>query len=278
MEELARAAAAGDSKAVAELVGRMGRPWDEETRSAAYKAVLALPPEAVEPEIQRACRAGDPVLREHALAVAGNRKWPWALDAAREALADEGFPRRYVGAWVLGELGRAEAAPALAAALAAGGETAREATRALVKLGKAGVPAILEAAPSLSPAARVQAVLALGDIRDRRAKSFLVAALRDPQTRAPAAWALGMLGDPEAAGALVSLLDDPDWRVRLEAARALGVLEARGAEAGLERLRTDDPVPAVREWAARSLALVRKTPQTFRDAKGEERLPDSVYR
>ncbi|WP_025322873.1 HEAT repeat domain-containing protein [Deferrisoma camini] len=278
MEELVRAARAGDSDAAADLVGRMGRPWAEAIRSEAYKAVLALPDEVVEARIREACRSEDPVLREHALAAAGNRGWPWASDEAAAALEDRSFPRRYVGAWVLGELGRPGAAPVLASALAQGGDVAREATRALVKLGAGAVPAILEAAPRLDPAARLQAVLALGDIRDRRAGPLLVEALADPPTRSAAAWALGMLGDPAHAADLLPLLSDPDWRVRMEAARALGVLEAGGADAVLDRLRRDDPVPAVREWAARSLALIRKTPQTFPDETGRERLPDNVYR
>jgi len=278
VEELAQAARAGDSDAAADLVGRMGRPWDEQTRSEAYKAVLSLPEDVVEARVREACRSRDPVLREHALAVAGNRKWSWAFDAAEDALVDQAFPRRYVGAWVLGELDRSDAAPVLVAALAQGGDVAREVTRTLVKLGKAAVPAILEVMPGLPAEARLQAVLALGDIRDRRAGPLLVEALADPSTRSAAAWALGMLGDSTYAEDLLPLLDDPDWRVRMEAARALGVLEADRADADLDRLRRDDPVAAVREWAARSLALIRKTPQTFPDETGRQRLPDNVYR
>ncbi len=277
-EELVRAARAGDSDAAGELVGRMGRPWNDETRSDAYKAVLSLPDDMVEAPVREACRSQDPVLREHALAAAGNRGWPWAFEEAVDALEDRSFPRRYVGAWVLGELGRPEAAPVLASVLAQGGDVAREATRALVKLGAGAVPAIQEAFPRLSPAGRRQAVLALGDIRDPRAAPLLVKALSDPTIRAAAAWALGMLGDPARAADLLPLLSDPDWRVRMEAARALGVLEADRADAALDRLRRDDPVAAVREWAARSLALIRKTPQTFPDETGRERLPDNVYR
>ncbi|NOY45607.1 MAG: HEAT repeat domain-containing protein, partial [Deltaproteobacteria bacterium] len=154
VEELIQAARAGDADAAAELVGRMGRPWNDETRSDAYKAVLSLPDDLVEVPVREACRSQDPVFREHALAVAGNRGWPWAFGEAVAALEDRSFPRRYVGAWVLGELGRPEAAPVLAAALTQGGDVAREATRALVKLGPGAVLAIQQAFSRLPPAGR----------------------------------------------------------------------------------------------------------------------------
>ncbi len=275
--ELAAAARAGDARAAEDLVARMGAGWDEATRASAYRAVLELG-DRVEEAVRKACRSGEPVLREHALAVSGNRKWPWAFDEALRALGDASFPRRYVGAWALGELGRLDGAPALVRALGEGGEVAREATRALVKLGAGAVPAILEAFQGLPPSGRVQAVLALGDIRDPRAAPMLLRALGFPEARASAAWALGRLGDPARGETLAPLLSDPAWRVRMEAARALGTLEYLPAAAALDRLRQEDPVEAVREWAARSLALIRKTPQTYPDARGRPVLPDNVYR
>ncbi len=276
--ELAEAAKAGDGGAARELVGRMGSPWPEETRSEAYRAVLSLPDGVLEGAVRKACRSGDPVLREHALAVAGNRKWPWAYAEALRALEDGTFPRRYVGAWVLGELGKPEAAPALIRALGSGGETAKEAARALVRLGRAVVPAVLEALETAPDRARGYLVRVLGDLRDPAAVPALVRALEDPAVRADAAWALGRAGVPAAAGALRPFLDDPDWRVRVETVRALGVLEDQGAVAAVDRLRTDDPVPAVREWAARSLAILTGTPVTYPDARGRWVLPDALYR
>ncbi len=275
--ELAAAARAGDEGAVARLVARMGRGWDEPTRASAYRAVLELGDRARE-AVRKACRSPDPVLREHALAVAGNRRWPWVFGEALEALGDPSFARRYVGAWALGELGRLDGAPALVRALGEGGDVAREATRALVKLGAGAVPDILEGFARLPPAGRVQAVLALGDIRDPRAAPVLLRALAPAETRAEAAWALGKLDDPAFAQALVPLLSDPAWRVRVEAVRALGALEYRPADTALDRLRREDPVRAVREWAARSLALIRKTPQTYPDDRGRPVPPDNVYR
>ncbi|MBI3929981.1 MAG: HEAT repeat domain-containing protein [Armatimonadetes bacterium] len=72
--------------------------------------------------------------------------------------------------------------------------------------------------------------------------------------RWPALFALGKLGPPAAAGAspVSELLRDPDWRVRLEAARTLGVLGQPSAIAALV-LRLGDPERLVRNEIVRSL-------------------------
>jgi len=160
----------------------------------------------------------------------------------------------------------------------ASGELAKESARSLVKLGKAAVPELLRVVPGLTGPGRAYALRTLGELQDRAATPVLLAALTEPNDRATAAWALGKLGDPAAAGALLPLFADANWEVRLEASRSLGLLESREAEGGLERLREGDPVPAVREWAARSLAILRGAPETYTNARGERVLPDELYR
>ncbi|MBI5444332.1 MAG: HEAT repeat domain-containing protein, partial [Deltaproteobacteria bacterium] len=212
-------------------------------------------------------------------ALAGNRKLAGAFDQAVSALSDAGFPRRYVAAWTLGELGdRRAVGPLIEAISREHGEVAREAARSLVMLGKASSGPLLVALPGLTGEARGYALRILGEVRDPAALGALSWALSDPATRADAAWALGTLDRHEAWNALMPLLDDPEWRVRLEACRSLGLLVAKEAEKPLERLRTSDPEPAVREWAARSLALLRGRPQTFPDALGELIEPENLYR
>ncbi len=275
--DLAARASGGDGRAAGALVDLLGAGTPADTRSAAYQALLAVGAPAG-PAILGACRDPDPRRREHALALAANLRLAGGLDEALRALADPSFPRRYVAAWALGELRDPRATEALVSALAAPPGVAREAARALVKLGAGTVPALVEAAGALPPAARGYAVRTLGELKDPRGAAALGRALEDPALRADAAWALGKLGDPAAAPRLLGTLADPDWRVRLEAARSLGLLESREAEGALDRLRGEDPEPAVRTWAARSLSVLRGTPQTYRDHQGAWVEPESYYR
>ena len=64
----------------------------------------------------------------------------------------------------------------------------------------------------------------------------------------------------------------------MEAVRALGTLEDRASTDAVDRLRLEDPVVAVRQWAARSLAILTGRPETYPDGQGRWVLPDSLYR
>ncbi|MEW6489676.1 MAG: HEAT repeat domain-containing protein [Thermodesulfobacteriota bacterium] len=274
-------AAGGDAGAARELVGLLGREAPAEIRAEAYRALLEVGASHAD-RLREACRDPDPVRREHALALAANLRLEGAFAEAVRALEDAAFPRRYVAAWALGELGDTAAVGPLVRALTReSGEVAKAVARALVRLGPEAVGPVLPVVPSLGSEGRGYAVRALGELRDPRALPVLLALLADPADpsgRADAAWALGQLGDPRGGEALVPVLGDPDWRARLEASRAVGLLEAREAEGSLEQLRRADPHPAVREWAARTLAIWRGMPQTYPDARGEWVLPDELYR
>lgn len=275
---LAARAARGDGAAAEELVDLLGSGRPPETRTEAYQALLQAGPRVAGAALE-ACDDVDAVRREHALAVVGNLKLAAGYDKAVAALADAGFPRRYVAAWALGELGDARAVPVLLAAVERqGGEVAREAARSLVRLGQPAAGPVREALPRLRGEAKGYAIRILGDLRDAQALGVLTAALADPATRADAVWSLGTIGRAEAAPAVLPLLADADWRVRLEACRSLGLLEARQAESALERVRQADAEPAVREWAARSLGLLRGQPQSYRNALGEAAEPENLYR
>lgn len=279
--ELQGRAAGGDGTAARELLRLLGREAPAEARAEAYRALLDTGA-AHGDRLREACRDPDPVRREHALALAANLRLEGAFGEAVRALEDASFPRRYVAAWALGELGDTAAVGPLVRALTReSGEVAKAVARALVRIGPEAVGPLLPVVPSLGPEGRGYAVRALGELRDPRALPVilpLLAAPADPSGRADAAWALGQLGDPRGGEALVPVLGDSDWRARLEASRAVGVLEARSAEASLEQLRNADPHPAVREWAARSLAVLRGSPQTYPNARGEWVLPDELYR
>jgi HEAT repeat protein len=279
--ELQGRAAGGDGGAARELVRLLGREAPAEVRAEAYRALLEVGASHAD-RVREACRDPDPVRREHALALAANLRLEGAFAEAVRALEDPAFPRRYVAAWALGELGHTGAVGPLVEALKReSGEVAKAVVRALVRLGPEAVGPLLPEVPSLGAEGRGYAVRALGELRDPRALPVLLSLLADPADasgRADAAWALGQLGDPRAGEALLPVLGDPQWRTRLEATRAAGLLEARGAEGALEQLRQADPHPAVREWAARSLAMLRGTPQTYPNARGEWVLPDELYR
>jgi len=276
--ELQGRASRGVGAAAAELLELVGSKAPADIRAEAYRSLLAAGGEHAA-LIVKACRDRDPVRREHALALAANLKLAGAAAEALRALEDRSFPRRYVAAWALGELGDPTAVGPLVRALGQGqGETSKEAARSLVKLGKPAVPMLIEALPGLTGEGRGYALRTLGELQDLRALEALVAALADPGSRTEAAWALGKLGASAATDALLPLLDDPAWQVRLEASRSLGLLEARQAQEALAVLREQDPAPAVREWAARSLALLKGVPQTYPNARGEWVLPDELYR
>lgn len=275
---LAAKAGKGDSGAVEALVDLLGAKQNAETRAAAYAALLSAGPQTA-PQVLAACRDADPTRREHALALAGSLKLPRGFEEAVSALGDHSFPRRYVAAWTLGELGDPRGVDPLLASIARdSGEAAREAARSLVKLGKPSAAPLRSALSTLAGEPKAYAIRILGELRDPDAVAPLTATLVDPALRADAAWALGTMGRPEAGPALEPLLADREWRVRLEACRSLGLLEVRAAERALDRLRESDPVPAVREWAARSLGLLRGKPQTFPNALGQRVEPENLYR
>jgi HEAT repeat protein len=73
---------------------------------------------------------------------------------------------------------------------------------------------------------RYQAVMALGEMDDRRVVDALIAVLTDPgwMIRSEAAVALGKLKDPRAIPALQSLLNHPDDATRDSARKALQTL------------------------------------------------------
>jgi HEAT repeat protein len=70
---------------------------------------------------------------------------------------------------------------------------------------------------------------------------------------------------------------DKEWRVRLSAVQALGDLADPGAVPQLRR-SLEDPEWIVREWAARGLESVTGERATYRNQRGEQVVPYSLYR
>ncbi|TAL15603.1 HEAT repeat domain-containing protein [bacterium] len=278
LSELEAKAAAKDSSAYAGLVGYLGSASTQDERKRAYLALVGAGKSA-SAEIAAALEDSDPSRREHALALAGNMKLEGAVDAAYKALADTSFTRRHAAAWVLGESGDERAIPVLVRTISTDPDelAVREAARAVSRFGERATLPLVEALPSMEPRRRGTAVRILGELRDPRGKSAIVAALADPVTREDAMWALGTMGVVGDPFDPAPYLKDTDWQVRLEACRAAGLIGAKSARPILDKMRSDDPVKVVREWAARGLALLDGSHTTYRNTSGEWDAPDNLY-
>ena len=88
--------------------------------------------------------------------------------------------------------------------------------------------------------------------------------------------ALGKLKDPRAETALLKGLADPDWKVRMNAAMALGPIGSAAAVAPLKKT-LEDEVHVVREWSARSLEVITGQHLKYRNEKGEYVTPYTIY-
>ncbi len=108
----------------------------------------------------------------------------------------------------------------------------RAGERALAKMGRPAVPALIAKLHDRDYEARGNLALALGEIRDPRGFDPLIQALGDPNRtlRWQAAEALGKFGDARAIGALLGASNDADEYVRASAVEAVGRL-ARGQNA-----------------------------------------------
>lgn len=275
---LAQRVGQGDVEAAKELVVRLGSTFGYDERGLAYKALLEAGRKVGAP-ISVALKDSDPVRREHSLALAANLKLDGAYDAALAALEDTSFSRAHAAAWALGELGDERAIRPLAASLTRFGPglAAREAMRALAKFGERSVPALLEAYGAMKPEVKAYAVRVLGELRDERAKPVLEAALNDPLLRADAVWAVGTFGRLGRQLDVSRYLSDPDLTVRVEAARTVGLLGVTSAKPTLDRMRSQDPLVVVREWAARGLGLLTGEVEKYRTKDGSFKEPDNIY-
>jgi HEAT repeat protein len=274
LEALKGRARGGEAAAFRELVGLLGVS-ERQVNDRVYPLLLELG-EAAVPYLLEAVADPDRIRREHVIAALGTLKVRAAVEPIGAVLARGDWPRRYVAAWALGEIGAAEGIPFLLPALDDGdAEVRRYAVRSLIKFNRAAVDPLLTFLPGASARALPGAIRALGDIGDGRELSALLAAAAGP-ARQEALAALGKLKDPRAEALLVEALGDSDWRSRMNAAMALGALGGPAAATALERT-LEDEVPVVREWSARSLEMITGRHVKYRDESGEYVLPYSIY-
>jgi HEAT repeats len=127
-----------------------------------------------------AARDKRPAMRETAIYILGLLESPVATSTLIQALDDPVPSVRMQAVKALGRVGEPSAVPALLNALRGADEQfGSQIFSALVKLGRAAVPALIDASNSHSTWMRWQAMRALGAIRDRRALPVLVSALSD---------------------------------------------------------------------------------------------------
>lgn len=132
---------------------------------------------------------------------------------------------------------------------------------ASIALGKIGGPAViplLRALKEKDGTTRVKIADILADIGDA-AVLGIIAALRDPdeEVRVLSAFAMGEIRDPRAVDPLIIALRDESEDVRAQAAISLGELGSPGAEEALARVAETDASPAVRLVAGNALIRVR---------------------
>ena len=100
----------------------------------------------------------------------------------------------------------------------------------------------------------------------------LRSALVDPDHRGRAARYLGELDDTESIPAIRLLLDAADEDVRIDAAKALGLLKSAADVPRLFELARHDPSPYVREWAIGAIGRIgqRKTVEPLIELLSDE--------
>lgn len=274
LEALQGRAQAGDPAALRQMIALLGET-ERGLNARVYPMLLAVGEPAI-PFLLAETAGTDSEQREHVIAALGTLQVPAAVEPIARVLGDHRLERRYVAAWALGKIGDPRGIPPLVAALDDdNAEVRRGAVRALIRLNRAAVPALIDSLTTASPRGVEGAVRVLGDIADPRALEPLLA-LTDGPARREVFHALGKLREPRAEAVLAAGLADPEWQVRMSAAMALGSVGGVAATTALTR-SLEDEVVVVREWSSRSLEVITGKHVRYRNEDGEYVLPYSIY-
>jgi len=227
-------------------------------------------PHAVEPLIDT-LKDSDALVRASAAEALGRIKSPRAAAPLIAVMKDTNDLVLMKAAGALGEIKDPSAVePLIAVMKGPDSMVGTSVAQALAKLGAPAVDpliALLKDSGSSSAASAVanqirqmNAVRALGEIKDPRAVEPLIVTLRDTffNLRVSAATALGEIKDPRAVGPLVAAMKDTDLRVRKAASGALGEIGLPAVGPLVAALKDADP--AVRQSASEALGRI-KDPQ-----------------
>lgn len=274
LEQLEKRARSGELAAIQKCVDLLAHD-DQKIADRSYTLLVELGDQSVSALLAKV-NSENSQQREYVIAALGTNRVGKAVPQISAVLQNSVYQRRYVAAWALGEIGDPTGVQPLLTALEDDNpEVRRYATRALIKLNKLAVPALIDYLSSVDGEGAAGAIRALGDIADPRALDVLLLEI-DGSERGEAFLALGKLRDRRAVSALIDGLGDPDWQVRMNAAMALGPLGDEGAVVPLQKL-LDDQVHVVREWSARSLEMITGQPVLYRNSKDEMVRPYNVY-
>ncbi len=163
-------------------------------------------------------------------------------------------------AFVLGQMGAKKARPALEeAALGGPPELAARAVEALCKLAdSASIDIIDRLLTNQDPEIRYAAAVSVWKFKSRQLSAGLARLLSDsvPRVRFGAAWSFARFPDSAAIPALRRAINDADEYVRAQIVRPLGALKVKRAALEVAGLAQADPDWKVRVNACRALAVM----------------------
>jgi HEAT repeat protein len=257
---------------VTELMGQVPREQTEELRSTLEQSGIV--------ELgERGTRRRSPWRRALACEMLGRIGTPRCVPVLLERLEDRRPEVRVAAVRALGDIGSADAVPALRAAFLEGrAAPTNVVSDALRRIGGEAVgPTFERGVASPDPIVRVSACFGLGATAAGHGGAVnrlaeVLGSDSDARVRSAAASALGLAGGGNAPAELVAAASDPDDRVRRSAVKALGRFDDP-AVAGLLDDCTDDED---REVAIRSAeALVALAERRRAGAEARARLESS---
>ena len=216
-----------------------------------------------DPALREAVRSGDPVVRRAAMRALARIEATASIAQIQPRLTDPDPEVRRWAAFALGQIGPS-ALPALEEALDEPSVDEVGVLRALGRVGTStSARRLVSRIQSSDLRVRAAAAMAIGLIAKRVGASLVAAdfvpallpLLResDPEVRFGAVYGLMRLSSPEATAPLSTMVTDPDPEIRANAVRGLG---ASGAPPTVYDGALEDPDWRVRVEAARALARV----------------------
>ena len=206
----------------------MVKDMREQMRGAAYTALKEVDSDDVVPYFEDGLSDGSGPVRALAVEGLGRSEAGRKSGKLRAAIEDQAGLVKARVVKVLGRTGDPGVMSLVESATKDELSTVRIAAYgALIRLGKKEAwPQLLQAAASLNPEDRADAIRTIAELKDQRGASIMIESLtyKQPSVRGAAARGLGHLGRKEARGQIEQLLKDPIPAVRESAVGSLADL------------------------------------------------------